>query len=49
MSASVTKNSGQGIGFSKIFLPKAKNAEYIIPTVKFAEQIKLQNIIFSET
>ena len=27
------------------YLPKAKNSEYIIPTVKFAEQIKLQNII----
>ena len=34
--------------FENIFTEN-KNAEDTIPTVKFAEQIKLQNIIFSET
>ena len=47
--SSVTFPRGVGIGCSTIFLPKAKNAEYIIPTAKFAETLQLQNIIFAET
>ena len=40
-----TSHNGVEIGLWKIFLPKSKNAAEYILTVKFAEQIKLQNVI----